>query len=204
MLIIQRIFISISKWELYISMKSQEMRKLLLISFLVAIVYQGFSQQVIQMKSGEKMNGQVKSLNNGIVEFLYKGSVKKINVTEIYSILYGEAGESIVGESKSTLQREPGEKQVTSGSYMVRYKVADRIISKPPKIDNLTEEKGTVVVEISIDKYGHVMKATSGAPGSTTNSEYLKTKAMQAAQSTIFNNVPTAPLEQKGYMVIVF
>ena len=185
-------------------MKSQEMRKLLLISFLVAIVYQGFSQQVIQMKSGEKMNGQVKSLNNGVVEFLYKGSVKKINVTEIYSILYGEAGESIVGESKSTLQREPGEKQVTSGSYMVRYKVADRIISKPPKIDNLTEEKGTVVVEISIDKYGHVMKATSGAPGSTTNSEYLKTKAMQAAQSTIFNNVPTAPLEQKGYMVIVF
>ena len=32
----------------------------------------------------------------------------------------------------------------------------------------------------------------------------LKTKAMQAAQSTIFNNVPTAPLEQKGYIVIVF
>ena len=204
MLIIQRIFISISKWELYISMKSQEMRKLILISFLVTSVYQGFSQQIIHMKSGEKMNGQVKSLNNGVVEFLYKGSVKKINVTEIYSILYGEAGESIVGESKSTLQREPGEKQVTSGSYMVRYKVADRIISKPPKIDNLTEEKGTVVVEISIDKYGHVMKATPGAPGSTTNSEYLKTKAMQAAQSTIFNNVPTAPLEQKGYMVIVF
>ena len=150
------------------------------------------------------MNGQVKSLNNGIVELLYKGSIKKINVSEIYSINFGETGESIIGESKATIQREPGEKQITSGSYMVRYKVADRLISKPPKIDNLTQEKGTVVVEITIDKYGHVMKATPGAPGSSTNSDYLKTKAMQAAQSTIFNNVPTAPLEQKGYMVIVF
>ena len=163
-----------------------------------------YSQQMVQLKSGEKLNGQVKSLNNDVLEFLYKGSIKKINVSEIYSINFGETGESIVGESKAAKQREPGEKQVTSGSYMVRYKVADRLISKPPKIDNLTHEKGTVVVEITIDKYGHVMKATPGAPGSSTNSDYLKTKAMQAAQSTIFNNVPTAPLEQKGYMVIVF
>ena len=163
-----------------------------------------YSQQMVQLKSGEKFNGQVKSLNNDVLEFLYKGSIKKINVSEIYSINFGETGESIIGESKAAKQREPGEKQVTSGSYMVRYKVADRLISKPPKIDNLTEEKGTVVVELTINKYGHVMKATPGGPGSTTNSEYLKTKAMQAAQSTIFNNVPTAPLEQNGYMVIVF
>ncbi len=175
-----------------------------MISVLLGFGFHGYSQQIIQMKSGEKMNGQVKSMNNGVVEFLYKGTMKKINVSEIYSINFGETGESIIGESKATLQREPGEKQVTAGSYMVRYKVADRIVNKPPKIDNLTQEKGTVVVEITIDKYGHVMKATPGAPGSTTNSEYLKTKAMQAAQSTIFNNVPTAPLEQKGYMVIVF
>lgn len=162
------------------------------------------AQQTIQMKSGEKMNGQVKSLNNGVVDFLYKGAVKKINVTDIYSINFGEAGESIITESQVTKQREVGEKQITAGSYMVRYKVADRIISKPPKIDNLTQEKGTVVVDIIIDKYGHVKKATPGAPGSTTNSEYLKTKAMQAAQSAIFDNIPTAPLEQMGYMVIVF
>ena len=180
------------------------MKKLLIIGLITGFGFNGYSQNIVQLKSGEKMNGQVKSLNNGMVEFLYKGTLKKINVSEIYSINFGETGESIVGESKSTIQHEPGEKQVNSGSYMVRYKVADRTISKPPKIDNLTQEKGTVVVEISIDKYGHVMKATPGAPGSTTTSEYLKTKAMQAAQSTIFDNVPTAPLEQKGYLVIVF
>jgi hypothetical protein len=49
-----------------------------------------------------------------------------------------------------------------------------------------------------------VIKAVPGAPGSTSNSEYLKTKAKQAAESAIFNNVPTAPLEQKGYITIAF
>lgn len=160
------------------------------------------AQQLLTMKSGEKMNGKVVSLNNGVVEFIYKGNTMKINTSEIYSINFAEAAAS--GESTAVSQREVGEKQITSGDYIVRYKVADRIISKPPKIDNLTQEKGTVVVEISIDKYGHVTKAIPGAPGSTTNSEYLKTKAKQAAESAIFNNVPTAPLEQKGYMTIAF
>jgi hypothetical protein len=180
------------------------MKKLIISAVFLSAGIHLNAQQIIQLKTGEKLNGEVKSLNNGVVDFQYKGAVKKINTTDIYSILFGETGESIIGESKAAVQREPGEKQVNSGSYLVRYKVADRVISKPPKIDNLTQEKGTVVVEISIDKYGHVMKATPGAPGSTTTSEYLKTKAMQAAQSTIFNNVPTAPLEQKGYIVIVF
>ena len=40
--------------------------------------------------------------------------------------------------------------------------------------------------------------------GTTTSSEYLLTKAKQAAESTLFDNVPTAPLEQKGFMVIPF
>jgi len=165
------------------------------------------AQHTVVLKSGEKMNGNVKSLQGGVLEFQYKGNMMKLNVSEIYSINFVEsqAGKEVVGTaSSSTIQREVGEKQITAGSYMVRYKVADRIISKAPRIDNLTQDKGTVVVNISIDKYGHVMKAEPGAVGSTTDNEYLKTKAKQAAESAIFNNVPNAPLEQKGYMVIVF
>ncbi len=180
------------------------MKKLIIpiIAFLFSV--QVRAQQIVIMKSGEKMNGKVQSLNNGILDFLYKGNVMKVNVSEIYSINFGETGESYGGESNAIKQREVGEKQVTSGSYMIRYKVADRIISKAPRVDNLTEEKGTVVVEISIDKYGHVMKAVPGGPGSSTSSEYLKAKAKQAAESALFNNVPTAPLEQKGYIIVVF
>lgn len=180
------------------------MKKIAFALISVAISGSAFSQHIVEMKSGEKMNGNVRSLNNGIVEFLYKGTIKKINTSEIYTINFAETGESSGGISRSEFQKEPGEKQITSGSYVVRYKVADRVISRAPKVDNLTQEKGTVVVEITIDKYGHVMKAVPGAPGSTTNSEYLKTKAKQAAESTIFEKVPTAPLEQKGYMVVVF
>ncbi len=178
--------------------------KLAALIVLACITIQANAQQIISMKTGEKMNGKVESLNNGIVNFSYKGNMMKIKTSEIYAITFGEVGESAGGESTASMQKEIGEKQVTSGSYMVRYKVADRIISKAPRVDNLTQEKGTVVVDITIDKYGHVMKAIPGSPGSTTNSDYLKTKAKQAAESALFNNVPTAPLEQKGYMVIVF
>ena len=179
------------------------MKKAVIILF-VAFAMNSSAQQIVSMKSGEKMNGKVESLNNGVVNFLFKGNMMKIKIDEIYSITFGEVGESKGGESTAAVQKEIGEKQIMSGSYMVRYKVADRIISKAPRVDNLTQEKGTVVVEISIDKYGHVMKAVPGAPGSTSNSDYLKTKAKQAAESALFNNVPTAPLEQKGYMIIVF
>lgn len=162
------------------------------------------AQHVVSLKTGEKMNGKVQSINNGILEFSYKGSVMKLKLEELYSINFVEQASVAGGESTSASPREVGEKQVMAGSYLVRYKVADRTVSKPPKVDNLTQKKGTVVVDITIDKYGHVIKAVPGSPGSTTTDEYLKTKAKQAAESTLFDNVPTAPTEQKGYIVIAF
>ena len=187
------------------SLNPSIMAKLLCLFLFLLMVNLGVTaQQIVQLKSGEKMNGKVQSLNNGVLEFYYKGATKKIPVGDIYSIVFGETGESAGGEVKSKFAGEPGEKQVNVGAYAVRYKVADRIISKPPRIDNLTQEKGTVVVEITVNKYGNVTKAVPGAPGSTTNSEYLKTKAKQAAESALFDKVPTAPLEQHGYMVIAF
>jgi hypothetical protein len=177
------------------------------LSILLCILFFSLNiqaQHLVSLKNGEKMNGKVQSLSNGIVDFLYKGNVMKLKISEIYSITFGETGESGGGLTTAAGEREVGEKQITSGAYKVRYKVADRIITRAPKIDNLTQEKGTVIVDVTIDKYGHVLKANPGAPGSTTNSEYLKTKAMQAAESTLFDNIPTAPLETKGYIVISF
>ena len=56
-----------------------------------------------------------------------------------------------------------------------------------------------------IDKYGNVIKATPGAPGSsTTNDDYLFTKAQKFAQEIKFDNVPTAPLETKGTVTFTF
>lgn len=165
------------------------------------------AQHTLVLKSGEKMNGKVASITNGVISFDFKGNNMKFNVSEVRSILFDEGATTTSAQSSGvsgTFSGEPGEKSVTANNAVVRYKVADRTIAKPPVINNLTQEKGTVVVSITIDKYGHVRKATPGAEGSTTKSDYLLTKAKQAAESALFNNVPNAPLEQTGYMVIVF
>jgi hypothetical protein len=82
--------------------------------------------------------------------------------------------------------------------------MAGRKLVNQPKVDNLTQEKGIVVVSINIDKYGHVKKAEPGAEGTTTTNNYLLTKAKQAAESAIFDNCPTCPLDSKGTITIIF
>jgi hypothetical protein len=170
------------------------------ILFSASAIFFGISvsaQHTIHMKKGDKIEGLVVSLNNGVVEIQKNQTTSKINLSEVSSIEFSKAG----GESSSA---EVGEKQINAGSAMVRYKVADRIIERAPRVDNMTQKKGTVVVSVSVNKYGNVIKATPGAAGSTTNDEYLYTKAKQAAESAMFNKVPTAPLEQTGYMIIPF
>jgi len=180
------------------------MKKIIVFVIAVCALHIAAAQQVVVLKTGEKMSGVVQRLNDGTLEFLYKGSVLKLKVDELYSINFVEQANIAGGGSTAPTQREIGEKQIMAGSYMIRYKVADRTVAKAPKVDNLTQKKGTVVVEITIDKYGHVIKANPGAPGSSTTDEYLKTKAKQAAESALFDNVPTAPTEQSGYMIVVF
>ena len=77
-------------------------------------------------------------------------------------------------------------------------------MTREPKIDNLTMEKGIVVVEITINKYGNVVKAEPGIEGSTTTSNYLLTKAKQAAESVMFDTSPKMPQSQTGSITITF
>jgi hypothetical protein len=172
------------------------MKNLILVAGYLAFSSFVFAQHTVLMKNGDKMDGLVTSLNNGVIEIHKNQTVSKINLSEVSEIIFDKPGQ--------TATSEIGEKSIVAGSYMIRYKVADRIISKAPRIDNMTQKKGTVVVTVSINKYGNVIKASPGAPGSTTSDEYLLTKAKQAAESAIFNNVPTAPLEQTGYISIPF
>jgi hypothetical protein len=172
------------------------MKSIILTAAYLAFSAAAFAQHTVIMKNGDKVDGLVTSLNNGVIEIQKNQTVSKLNLSEVSEIIFNKPGQAAAGEI--------GEKSMTAGSYMIRYKVADRIISKPPRIDNMTQKKGTVVVTVSINKYGNVIKATPGAPGSTTSDEYLLTKAKQGAESAIFNNVPTAPLEQTGYITIPF
>jgi hypothetical protein len=72
------------------------------------------------------------------------------------------------------------------------------------KPDNPTQEDGKVVVDIVVDKYGKVIKATPGARGSTTTNPILYKKAREAALKAKFTTKLEAPTDQKGTMTFVF
>jgi hypothetical protein len=90
------------------------------------------------------------------------------------------------------------------GNYDVRYRMKGRTITNKPRVDIMTEEHGTVVVDVTIDKYGHVISAVPGAKGTTTDSKYLMTKAKQCAETALYDTKPTYPLKTQGTFTITF
>jgi len=90
------------------------------------------------------------------------------------------------------------------GTYEVRYAMKGRTITNKPRVDIMTEEHGTVVVDVTIDKYGHVISAVPGAKGTTTESKYLMTKAKQCAETALYDTKPTYPLKTQGTFSITF
>ena len=88
------------------------------------------------MKSGEKIDGTVQSLNNDQLTFFYTRAINEIGrggyLFHQFCRIRTAKAESGT-ESSSALPKEVGEKQITAGSYLVRYKVADRK-SQAPKL----------------------------------------------------------------------
>ena len=161
-------------------------------AFMIFTAVSTQAQHVLTLKSGEKMNGEIRSMQNGDIIFFFKGNEMSFKVAEVRSIQFDQASSASENNSKSTAVKG------------VTYVMAGRKMTKEPKLDNLTMEKGVVVVEITINKYGNVVKAEPGIEGSTTTSKYLLTKAQQGAQSAMFDTSPVMPLEQKGTITFTF
>jgi TonB family protein len=89
------------------------------------------------------------------------------------------------------------------GNGGIGFSLSGRSIIKPPVLSKDTKEEGKVVVEITVDKNGKVIKADPNGRGTTTNSPMLKAKARQAALATSFN-VSGEFEEQKGTITITF
>jgi hypothetical protein len=166
---------------------------LLLVALFISV--SGFAQHALLLKSGERMSGEVIGIKDGMLTFSFKGNNMSFKVSEVQSIQFGD-GDAAPAKS--------GGSATTSGTKGVSYVMNGRKMTKQPVISNLTQEKGIVVVEITINKYGNVIKAEPGAEGTTTTSQYLLTKAKQAAESVAFDTFPTTPIEQKGTITITF
>lgn len=82
--------------------------------------------------------------------------------------------------------------------------LAGRSMVFKPKLVNTTNEEGTVVVEIVVDRSGKVIKATVLSLGSTTLDPDLRTLARQGAYQWKFDPNPEADEEQIGKITYNF
>ena len=92
----------------------------------------------------------------------------------------------------------------TAGGGEIGYSLGSRGKVSFKKPENPTQEDGKVVVDIWVNRQGMVVRAKTGARGSTTTNPILQKKAEEAAYKAIFKKDETAPFEQKGTMTFVF
>ena len=92
----------------------------------------------------------------------------------------------------------------TSGSNGIGFNLGNRGKVSFKKPENPTQEDGTVVVDIWVNRAGKVVRAKTGARGSTTTNPILQKKAEEAAYQAKFKKDEGAPFEQKGTMTFVF
>ncbi|MDB4534608.1 TonB family protein [Vicingaceae bacterium] len=92
----------------------------------------------------------------------------------------------------------------TSGGSGIGFDLGGRGKVSFKKPENPTQEDGKVVVEIWVNREGKVLRAKTGARGSTTTNPILQKKAEEAAYKARFKKDENAPFEQKGTMTFVF
>jgi outer membrane biosynthesis protein TonB len=86
------------------------------------------------------------------------------------------------------------------GSYVL----AGRKLSERPNVTDNSKETGKVVVGITVDRTGKVIKVQPGIKGTTNLSPVLLEKARQGAMQARFSAKPDGPEEQYGTMTFVF
>ncbi len=158
-----------------------------------------YGQHSVILKSGEKLQGVVLALKNDTLQIAIDREMTLIDMKEVSSIFFDEY---VPYDGSLLLDDEV--KFIKSGKYLIEYQMKDRKMTNAPVVSIGTEDKGKVVVEVTVNRSGLVMKAIPGITGSTTSSEYLLTKAKFAAQGARFEPSPNGPIEQKGTIAITY
>jgi len=157
------------------------------------------AQHSVVLKTGEKIQGVVMELHEDVLTVYVDRQPKRIPLRDVSSIFFDE----YVPYDGKLVENNPVKKiKSADGNYTLEYNVKDRTMTQAPTISNATEKKGTVVVEIVVNRAGTVLKTKAGVTGSTTSDEYLLTKAEYACMGAKFNEHPTGPLETVGTITI--
>lgn len=91
------------------------------------------------------------------------------------------------------------------GSKDVKYSLTGRtVVEESPQPEYPIEEYGRVVVNITVDKNGNVIRAEATPSGSTFQNKELWRAAERAAYKAKFNKAPEAAAEQHGSITYHF
>ncbi len=157
------------------------------------------AQHSVILKSGDKIDCVVLSLNNDVWKVYYNGKERLISMKEISSVFFNEYvpydGVFIPSGNETTLK---------VGDFTVKYLLKDRKMIREPKVSIGTQDKGTVVVKVIVDRYGNVLSAVPGQSGSTTSKNYLYIKAETAAKTVKFDESLKGPLKTEGTITIIY
>ena len=88
------------------------MTKIFKVIICLLIPYAGISQNKLTLKSGETMNGEVKSIKDGILSFSFKGNLMSFKTAEISSIIFSESKNIESGTPAKQKQLLPVEQKV--------------------------------------------------------------------------------------------
>lgn len=158
-----------------------------------------FAQHTVIMKDGSQKKGEVKSIKGPVLTLFHNGRPLELLVSDIRTIHFYEEGNT------AALPAINNKKTFKSGFKQIEYIMEGRKMISFPKIGLGTKDEGVVVVEVTIDKYGNVLRADPGAKGTkTTDDKYLFVKAKSACQQAKFDSDPTAPLSTTGKIYVTF
>lgn len=157
------------------------------------------AQHTVVLNSGEKVECIVLALNEDVWDVVYEGQERKIHMQDVSSVFFKE-----YVKYDGKLIPEGEEKSIQVNGFTVKYKIKDRVFDREPKVSIGSQDKGTVVVDIVVDRYGNVLSAKAGAPGSSTTNKYLYVKAETAAKSAKFDENLKGPLKTEGTITIIY
>lgn len=144
-----------------------------------------------------------------------KPKPSKENQDALNKLLFGNtASGETEGEGDDKVKGAKGENdgdlkaskyyQNTGGSGGENYNLAGRKALSKPKKQPDCQEEGIVVVRITVDKNGKVMRATPGVKGTTNTAPCLAKPAKEAALMTVWNADAAAPKVQTGTIIYKF
>lgn len=117
----------------------------------------------------------------------------------------GSQGESTGSGDQGKANGTPNSNNYTgNGGGNGNYSLAGRSSVALPRPDYKSNDQGTVVVQIWVDRNGNVTRAQYQPKGSNTSNGYLVNQAIAAAKRARFNADPAAPEEQKGTITYIF